>query len=222
MRLVQTSLSAAGGVRERPNRHDWKSCVGKLTVGSNPTLSASFGQVRGGSPLGISRNAGGGSRWAPPGLWRSRGPSGGRFAPSVARPAHGPKGRYGALLAAYRVPPPQAQTTPSVPGEQDLLPAKWLVAPVSRWPARRVAPMLPHAAARGLQCWTGAPISGHRASSSALPTCRTAQSTRPALIGSWLFVHTSKAEPLAGFTLGSTSTPQLHGPPKGSTDLSAE
>ena len=30
----------AGGVRERPNRHDWKSCVGKLTVGSNPTLSA--------------------------------------------------------------------------------------------------------------------------------------------------------------------------------------
>jgi hypothetical protein len=29
-----------GGVRERPNRHDWKSCVGKLTVGSNPTASA--------------------------------------------------------------------------------------------------------------------------------------------------------------------------------------
>ena len=29
-----------GGVRERPNRHAWKACVGKLTVGSNPTLSA--------------------------------------------------------------------------------------------------------------------------------------------------------------------------------------
>ena len=27
-------------MRERPNRHDWKSCVGKLTVGSNPTVSA--------------------------------------------------------------------------------------------------------------------------------------------------------------------------------------
>ena len=30
-----------GGVRERPNRHAWKACVGKLTVGSNPTPSAS-------------------------------------------------------------------------------------------------------------------------------------------------------------------------------------
>ena len=29
-----------GGVRERPNRHDWKSCVGQPTVGSNPTSSA--------------------------------------------------------------------------------------------------------------------------------------------------------------------------------------
>jgi hypothetical protein len=38
----------AGGVRERPNRHDWKSCVGKLTVGSNPTLSARFGQLKAG------------------------------------------------------------------------------------------------------------------------------------------------------------------------------
>ena len=28
-------------MRERPNRHDWKSCVGQPTVGSNPTLSAS-------------------------------------------------------------------------------------------------------------------------------------------------------------------------------------
>jgi tRNA(adenine34) deaminase len=27
-------------VRERPNRHAWKACVGKLTVGSNPTPSA--------------------------------------------------------------------------------------------------------------------------------------------------------------------------------------
>jgi hypothetical protein len=30
----------AGGVRERPNRHDWKSCEGKPSVGSNPTSSA--------------------------------------------------------------------------------------------------------------------------------------------------------------------------------------
>ena len=37
--LLRTGSS--GGVRERPNRHDWKSCVGKLTVGSNPTSSAS-------------------------------------------------------------------------------------------------------------------------------------------------------------------------------------
>ena len=29
-----------GGVRERPNRHDWKSCEGKPSVGSNPTSSA--------------------------------------------------------------------------------------------------------------------------------------------------------------------------------------
>ena len=29
-----------GGVRERPNRHAWKACVGQLTVGSNPTPSA--------------------------------------------------------------------------------------------------------------------------------------------------------------------------------------
>jgi hypothetical protein len=36
--LLRTGSS--GGVRERPNRHDWKSCVGKLTVGSNPTASA--------------------------------------------------------------------------------------------------------------------------------------------------------------------------------------
>ena len=30
----------SGGVRERPNRHAWKACVGKPTVGSNPTSSA--------------------------------------------------------------------------------------------------------------------------------------------------------------------------------------
>src|SRR6476619_4801204 len=29
-----------GGVRERPNRHAWKACVGQPTVGSNPTPSA--------------------------------------------------------------------------------------------------------------------------------------------------------------------------------------
>ena len=32
--------SAPGGVRERPNRHAWKACVGQPTVGSNPTPSA--------------------------------------------------------------------------------------------------------------------------------------------------------------------------------------
>jgi hypothetical protein len=32
--------SRPGGVRERPNRHDWKSCEGKPSVGSNPTSSA--------------------------------------------------------------------------------------------------------------------------------------------------------------------------------------
>ena len=32
--------SPPGDVRERPNRHAWKACVGKLTVGSNPTVSA--------------------------------------------------------------------------------------------------------------------------------------------------------------------------------------
>ncbi len=29
-----------GEVTERPKVHDWKSCVRKRTVGSNPTLSA--------------------------------------------------------------------------------------------------------------------------------------------------------------------------------------
>ena len=39
--LRRCAVERRGGVRERPNRHDWKSCVGKLTVGSNPTASAS-------------------------------------------------------------------------------------------------------------------------------------------------------------------------------------
>src|SRR5262249_27591659 len=30
----------SGGMRERPNRHAWKACVGQLTVGSSPTPSA--------------------------------------------------------------------------------------------------------------------------------------------------------------------------------------
>ena len=34
------TIDAPGGVRERPNRHAWKACVGQLTVGSNPTPSA--------------------------------------------------------------------------------------------------------------------------------------------------------------------------------------
>ena len=30
----------SGDVRERTNRHAWNACVGQLTVGSNPTVSA--------------------------------------------------------------------------------------------------------------------------------------------------------------------------------------
>ena len=37
---VSLAGCSLGGVRERPNRHDWKSCVGQPTVGSNPTSSA--------------------------------------------------------------------------------------------------------------------------------------------------------------------------------------
>ena len=33
-------VDAPGGMRERPNRHAWKACVGQPTVGSNPTPSA--------------------------------------------------------------------------------------------------------------------------------------------------------------------------------------
>ena len=33
-------LRLFGGVRERPNRHDWKSCDLQGSVGSNPTSSA--------------------------------------------------------------------------------------------------------------------------------------------------------------------------------------
>ena len=38
--LGATSGWSRGGVRERPNRHAWKACVGQPTVGSNPTPSA--------------------------------------------------------------------------------------------------------------------------------------------------------------------------------------
>ncbi len=38
--VVSLTRLQHGGVRERPNRHDWKSCVGQPTVGSNPTSSA--------------------------------------------------------------------------------------------------------------------------------------------------------------------------------------
>ena len=37
---VSFTIDPFGGVRERPNRHAWKACVGQLTVGSNPTPSA--------------------------------------------------------------------------------------------------------------------------------------------------------------------------------------
>ena len=47
---VSLTGCSLGGVRERPNRHDWKSCVGQPTVGSNPTSSA---QGRG-SKAGVS------------------------------------------------------------------------------------------------------------------------------------------------------------------------
>ena len=34
------SAVSPGELAERTKAHDWKSCVGQLTVGSNPTLSA--------------------------------------------------------------------------------------------------------------------------------------------------------------------------------------
>ena len=43
---VDTRSAVPGGVRERPNRHAWKACVGKLTVGSNPTVSATGRRAR--------------------------------------------------------------------------------------------------------------------------------------------------------------------------------
>jgi hypothetical protein len=49
-----------GGVRERPNRHDWKSCVGQPTVGSNPTLSA---QRRSWSEADLIRASAFGADW---------------------------------------------------------------------------------------------------------------------------------------------------------------
>ncbi len=38
---------APGGVRERPNRHAWKACEGRPSVGSNPTSSATASPPRG-------------------------------------------------------------------------------------------------------------------------------------------------------------------------------
>lgn len=41
MPLTHANLgNSNGGVRERPNRHAWKACEGKPSVGSNPTSSA--------------------------------------------------------------------------------------------------------------------------------------------------------------------------------------
>jgi tRNA(adenine34) deaminase len=45
-------------VRERPNRHDWKSCVGKLTVGSNPTVSAMGTEAASSQPASPARATG--------------------------------------------------------------------------------------------------------------------------------------------------------------------
>jgi hypothetical protein len=60
--LGQSTLSLRrhrpGGVRERPNRHDWKSCVAQVTVGSNPTLSATKVLVRALRGLPADRSAG--------------------------------------------------------------------------------------------------------------------------------------------------------------------
>ena len=36
----QLASDTFGGVRERPNRHAWKACEGRPSVGSNPTSSA--------------------------------------------------------------------------------------------------------------------------------------------------------------------------------------
>lgn len=36
------NIGTAGVVSEWSKEHDWKSCVGQLTVGSNPTRSASL------------------------------------------------------------------------------------------------------------------------------------------------------------------------------------
>ena len=39
-------MASAGGLRERPNRHAWKACVGRLTEGSNPSPSATRASIR--------------------------------------------------------------------------------------------------------------------------------------------------------------------------------
>jgi hypothetical protein len=41
-RLCRPPPQESGGMRERPNRHAWKACVGQPTVGSNPTPSATL------------------------------------------------------------------------------------------------------------------------------------------------------------------------------------
>ena len=45
--------AAIGGMRERPNRHAWKACVGQPTVGSNPTPSATAGRSCSVPALGV-------------------------------------------------------------------------------------------------------------------------------------------------------------------------
>ena len=80
-------LSLPGGVRERPNRHDWKSCVLQGTVGSNPTASA---------------------RWVSP-CWSVRGPEAASGS-TIAQPADA------ALSAASRFgwqPPAKAAADPA-------------------------------------------------------------------------------------------------------------
>src|SRR5215207_10672952 len=58
-----TLLRDLGGVRERPNRHAWKACVGQPTVGSNPTPSARSERRPTQVVTGVSRN----------GSWRAAG-----------------------------------------------------------------------------------------------------------------------------------------------------
>ena len=59
-------VRSLGGVRERPNRHAWKACVGQPTVGSNPTPSA-----RGPTGRSAGNASSGRTAPAPPGSARS-------------------------------------------------------------------------------------------------------------------------------------------------------